>query len=134
MAKVMLKIPEEHAERIEKFLSEKGYKAEEALPLLVEYGLGCLDPLEMKRLNDEKELEHIKIGTDYSILRFEAYQYFMDNKAMTMQLRLMLADNRRLKEKLREEGLGQMPECEWDEWGEDEIKAFYDRYVFARRE
>jgi len=131
--KIVLKIPVEHAERLEKFLSDKGFSVEDAFPVMIEYGLDCLDPDELKKINEEKELEQAKIGKSYPTLRFKTYQYFMDNQAMTMQLRIMLTENRRLKEMIRDSGLEQVPKSEWDRWGEEEIKRLYEKYVFTKR-
>lgn len=133
-ARLKVAIPHEVAEKLEQFLKEKGLSKRQGVPLLIEYGLSgeSEEELEKLRLEKESQLHHL-YGT-YCNMKFRAYEYFMENKAITMRLPFLLSKNRSLKQKLVEEGLqGYISQDEWDNWNEDKVNEFFRKYVFMNR-
>jgi len=71
----------------------------------------------------------------YSSTRFHAYEYFVENRAITIGLRFALSENRLLKSRLRNECLQTLvPKDEWDGWNESTIESYFSKYVFAGRD
>jgi hypothetical protein len=65
-------------------------------------------------------------------MKFRAYEYFMENKVMVMNLPRMLDENRMLKRRLEMRGLAEfIPRDEWDNWDQSVIDAYYKKYVFG---
>jgi hypothetical protein len=123
----------EEAERVKRFLDEKRLLWEGGIGLLLAYGLSDETEDELEILRREKELNMFKLGQKYATMRFRSYEYYQENKALTMRLRLMLNENKSLKKTLEKENLS----CEvhdnfWDDWGEEKIDDYYRKYVFGR--
>lgn len=133
-ARLNVAIPYEIAEKLEKFLKEKGLFERQGIPLLIEYGLSDESEKELEKLKLEKESQmHHMYGT-YCTMKFRAYEYFMENKAMTIRLSFLLSTNRSLKRKLVEEGLqSYLSHDEWNKWDEAKIDEFFHKYVFMNR-
>jgi hypothetical protein len=67
-------------------------------------------------------------------MKFRAYEYFMENKAITMRLSFALSKNQSLKQELVEEGLQScISQDEWDNWNEARVNEFFRKYVFMNR-
>jgi hypothetical protein len=127
-------IPHEVAEKLEQFLKEKGLFGRQGVTLLIEYGLSDESEEELEKLRLEKESQFHHLYGTYCNMKFGAYEYFMENKAITIGLSLLLSKNRSLKQKLAEEGLqGYIPQDEWDNWNEDKVDEFFRKYVFMNR-
>ena len=133
-ARLKVAIPHEVAEKLEQFLKEKGLFERQGIPLLIEYGLSDESEEELEKLKLEKESQmHHMFGT-YCNMKFRAYEYFMENKAITIRLSSLLSKNQSLKQKLVEEGLQRyLSQDEWDSWGEAKIGGFFRKYVFMNR-
>lgn len=135
--KVRLKvvIPYEVAEKLRLFLKEKGILEGQGIPLLIQYGLSSESEEELERLKNEMKSKIAqKLWGEYAIMKFKAYEYFMENKAMVMKLSSMLQENRMLKRRLKTEGLQKLiPKDEWDSWDNSTIDAYYQKYVFGCR-
>ena len=133
-ARVAVELPSGFVGRLSQFLSEKCLLPEDALPVMVEYGLEAEDEEALKRLKEERDRDLCRIDSEYATLRFRSYQYFMVNQAITMKLNILLSENRRLKEACRANGL--LPEDssdEWDAWGSEKVVELFRRYVFTNR-
>jgi hypothetical protein len=66
-------------------------------------------------------------------MKFKAYEYLMENKAMVMRFSNMLYDNRLLKRRFQTKGLQKLiPQDEWDSWDESVIDSYYHIYVFGK--
>lgn len=132
--RVALELPSGFIGRLSQFLSEKCLLPEDALPVMVEYGLEAEDEEALKRLKEERDRELCRIDSEYAALRFRSYQYFMVNQAITMKLNILLSENRRLKEACRANSL--LPKerrDEWDGWGSERVGELFRRYVFTNR-
>ncbi|MEM3579050.1 MAG: hypothetical protein QXL54_02355 [Candidatus Bathyarchaeia archaeon] len=135
--KVRLKvvIPYEAAEKLRWFLKEKGILEGQGIPLLIQYGLSSESEEELEKLKNEmKSKTAQKLWGEYAIMKFKAYEYFMENKAMVMRLSSMLQENRMLKRRVKTEGLQKLiPKNEWDGWDDSTVDAYYQKYVFGCR-
>lgn len=134
--KTHLKVAISHAaaQKLEQFLKEKGFSRRQGIPLIIEYGLSDESEEELEKLKLEKESHARHLYGTYCIMKFRAYQYFMENKAITMRLPSALSKNRSLKQRLREEGLQSfVSQDEWDEWNEAKVKEFFRKYVFMNK-
>jgi len=132
MVRLKVAIPHDAAEELYRFLREKGLPEEEGIQRLILYGLNPLSKEEADSLEAEKSSPQKELSA-YAPLRFKAYEYFMENRAITMQLRPLISENRRLKELLRANGLNEFfPRSEWDGWDEAKIEEYYSKYVFKR--
>jgi hypothetical protein len=133
-ARLKVAIPHEVAEKLEQFLKEKGLFERQGIPLLIEYGLSDESEEELDKLRLEKESQiHHMYGT-YCNMKFRAYEYFMENKAITMGLSFALSKNRSLKQRLKEEGSqSRISQDEWDKWDEARVNEFFRKYVFMNR-
>lgn len=133
-ARLKVAIPYEVAEKLEQFLKGKGLFERQGIPLLIEYGLSDESEKELEKLKLEKESQmHNMYGT-YCVMKFRAYEYFMENNAITMRLSFALSKNRSLKQRMKEEG---SQDCilqdEWDNWDKAEVNEFFRKYVFMNR-
>jgi hypothetical protein len=115
------------------FLKQKGYvslgREREGMSLLLEFGLSEESREELERNKNEmwKESSH------YAAISFQTSEYYAKNSAITMGLRLHLQENKLLKQKLKEKGLGDYAsEDEWDKWNDSFISELYRRYVFGK--
>ena len=128
-----LKIPisEVTARELHVFLKEKGLNKTEGTEKLIEYGLSDESEEELKILRMEKESQMSKLGRQYSVMRFKTYEYYLENKNLTMKLRSMLKENRSLKTRLVKVTDGFSTVDEWDSWSEDKIDELLQRYVFT---
>jgi hypothetical protein len=133
-ARLKVAVPREVAEKLEQFLKEKGLFERQSIPLLIEYGLSEESEEELEKLKLEKESQmHYMYGT-YCTMKFRAYEYFMENKAITMRLSSLLSKNQSLKQRLVEEGLQRyLSQDEWDTWDEAKVNEFFHKYVFMNR-
>jgi hypothetical protein len=127
-------IPHEAAAKLEQFLKEKGLPRRQGIPLLIEYGLSDESEEELEKLKLEKETQMRHLYRTYCNMKFRAYEYFMENKAITMRLSFVLSKNRSLKQRLKEEGLQSfIAQDEWDNWDEAKVNEFFRKYVFMSR-
>ena len=133
-SRLKVAIPHTAAEKLEQFLREKGLFERQGIPLLIEYGLSDESEEELDKLRLEKDSQiHHMYGT-YCNMKFRAYEYFMENKALTMRLSSSLSKNQSLKQKLAEEGLQScLSKDEWDNWDEAKVNEFFRKYVFMNR-
>lgn len=129
-----LKIPvsEGTARDLYYFLKEKGLNKTEGTERLIEYGLSDENEEELELLRAEKESQMSQLGRQYSVMRFKTYEYFFENRILTMKLNLMLKENRSLKARLGKVTNEFSNVDEWDRWGEDRIDEFLKRYVFTK--
>jgi len=128
-------IPDSEAESFRKFLSEKGLSQSYGIPLLMQYALSDENEEELEKLRLEKDS---KVGrslySEYAAMNFQAYEYFMENKRITMKLNLLLSENHSLKKRLEDEGLQNCVfKDEWDDWDKARVDEFFDKYVFVNR-
>lgn len=116
-----------------RFLEQKGFVSygheADGIALLLEFGCSTENHEEM-----EQDMEAMRRdGPHYAALSYQTAEYYAKNSAIAMGLRFHLQENRLLKKRLREEGLGELAsEDEWDRWDEDTIAELYRRYVFCR--
>jgi hypothetical protein len=115
------------------FLEHKGYLAfgqeTKGIAQLLRYGLSEKNRSELEKNKSELDL------SQYAGMRFELYQCYQDNNTVTLGLSMSLAENRKLKQALRTEGLDNLvPQDDWDNWDDRFIKTFFQRYVFGRQE
>jgi len=129
-----LKIPisEGIARELHDFLKEKGLNKTEGIEKLIEYGLTDESEEELELLRVEKEAQMSQLGRRYSVMRFKTYEYFFENKNLSIKLNLMLKENRSLKTRLEKVTDRFNNVDEWDSWGEDKIDDFLKRYVFPK--
>ena len=133
-ARLKVVIPYETAKRLEQFLKEKGLPKRQGIPIIIEYGLSDESEEELQKLKSEKESQTHDLYGTYCIMKFRAYEYLMENKAITMRLSFMLSENRSLKHRLKEQGLqSYVAEDEWDKWDEAKMNEFFQKYVFMDR-
>ena len=133
-AHLKVSIPREAAEKLEQFLNEKGLFERQGIPLLMEYGLSDESEEELDKLRLEKESQMDHMYGTYCVMKFRAYEYFVENKAMVMRLSSSLSKNQSLKQKLAEEGLQScLSKDEWDNWDEAKVNEFFRKYVFMNR-
>jgi hypothetical protein len=133
-ARLKVAIAREVAEKLKRFLKEKGLLERQGIVLLISYGLSGESEEELDKLRLEKESQiHHMYGT-YCNMKFCAYEYFMENKAITIRLSFLLSKNQSLKQKLVEEGLqSYLSQDEWDNWDEARVNEFFRKYVFMNR-
>jgi len=133
-ARLKVAIPHVAAEKLEQFLREKGLFKRQGIRLLIEYGLSDESEEELDKLRLEKESQIHHMYNTYCKMKFHAYEYFMENKAITMRLSSLLSKNQSLKQKLAEEGLqSYISQNEWDRWDEAKVNEFFRKYVFMSR-
>ncbi|MDG7016551.1 MAG: hypothetical protein JRM82_04155 [Nitrososphaerota archaeon] len=112
-----------------KFAKEKGYvKREELLSLLFSYGVSEREGVDIEKRHSEMFV----LGGKYSSMKFQAYELFTDNRALTLKLSTMLPDNRKLRRLAEEEGLMTEKKEEWDGWDQEKVDGFYKKYVFIK--
>jgi len=81
-------------------------------------------------LKDEMRSENGRnLWGEYAVMKFRAYEYFMENKVMVINFPRMLDENRMLKRKLEMKGLTEL--IPKDEWDQSVIDAYYKKYVFG---
>lgn len=135
IGKVHLKVTISHevAVKLDQFLKEKGLWKSHGFSMLIQYGLSEENEEELERLKLEMQSKRGReLWGEYCIMKFRAYEYFMENKAITMKLRFLLSENRLLKKKLENEGLqSYLSKNEWDSWNEAVIDNYYRKYVFV---
>ena len=115
------------------FLKQKGYvslgREREGMSLLLEFGLSEENRSGLER--NQKEMW--KESSCYAAMTFQTAEFYARNTAITLGLNLHLQENRALKKRLKEKGLGEFVlEDEWDKWDENFIDALYRRYVFHK--
>ena len=130
-ARLKASIPQEAAEKLGRFLNEKGLSKRQGVMTLIEYGLSEESAEELERLKSEKESQMNRMWGEHAPMKFGAYEYFTENGALTRRLPLSLSRNRSLKKQLRDKGLHSLvPKDEWDDWKDEEVDSFFRRYVF----
>jgi hypothetical protein len=131
--RITVAVPYEVAEKVRLFLKEKGILESQGIPLLIQYGLSGENEEELEKLKDEMRSENGRnLWGEYAVMKFRAYEYFMENKVMVMNLPRMLDENRMLKRRLEMKGLTELiPKDEWDNWDQSVIDAYYKKYVFG---
>lgn len=114
---------------ISSFARGLGYiDAKEALPILFSYGVS-----EKKGVDIEKRRREIfAVSGSYAAMKFEAYQLFADNRALSMALSTMLPENKRLRELVRRKGLPVPDDEEWSRWDQGKVDSFHAKYVFPK--
>lgn len=114
---------------LSRFAREKGHvRREEFLSLLFSYGVSDREGIDIGK----RRSEMFALGGSYSTVRFQAYELFTDNRALTLALSSTLSDNRRLRRLAEEQGLAPPKKEEWDDWSRATIDGFYQRYLFVR--
>lgn len=114
---------------LSKFGREKGYvRREELLSLLFAYGVSQKEGVDIEKRHSEMFI----LGGKYSSMKFQAYELFADNRALTLKLSTMLPDNKRMRKQAEEKGLVPAKKEEWDGWDHDSIDSFYKKYVFVK--
>jgi len=133
-ARLKVAIPHEAAEKLEQFLKEKGLLKRQGILLLIEYGLSDESEEELDKLRLEKESQMQHLYGTYSVMKFRAYEYLMENKALARRLPFILSENQSLKQRLEKEGSQScIPQDEWDSWDEAKINEFFRKYVFMNK-
>jgi len=133
-ARLKVVIPREAAEKLKKFLEEKGLPERQGIVLLVNYGLSDESEEELDKLRLEKESQMNHMYGTYCVMKFRAYEYFMENKALTIRLSSSLSKNQSLKKELAEEGLQRyLSQDEWDNWNAVKVNEFFRKYVLMNR-
>jgi hypothetical protein len=132
--RIKVTIPYEIAERVRLFLKGKGILESQGIPLLIQYGLSSESEKELEGLKREMSSKAAKnLWGEYAVMKFKAYEYLMENKAMVMRLSNILYENRLLKRRLQLKGLQKLiPKDEWDGWDESVIDSYYHKYVFGK--
>jgi len=121
------------AEKVNRFLKEKGLPERRSIPMLIEYGLPEESEEELQKLESERESQmgHNMWGT-CAVMKFKAYGYFMENKYLVMKLSLLLSENRSLKKRLETLGMqGLVPKDEWDDWSQETVDDYFRKYIFT---
>jgi hypothetical protein len=131
---IKIVIPYETAKELSRFLKEKGILESQGVPLLIQYGVSSESEEELERLKREMNSKAAQnLWGEYAVIKFKAYEYLMENKAMVMRLSNMLYENRLLKRRLQLKGLQKLiPKDEWDSWDESVIDSYYHKYVFGK--
>jgi hypothetical protein len=120
------------ARELHAFLKEKGLNKTDGTEKLIEYGLSDESEEELEILRMEKESQMSQLGRQYSVMRFKTYEYYLENKNLTMKLRSMLKENRSLKVRLGKVTDRFSTVDEWDSWSEEKIDELLKRYVFTK--
>jgi len=128
-------IPVTEAENINKLLKEKGLSQKNGIPLLIQYGLSDETEEELEKLRLEKNSKAgYSLTSRSAAMHFQTYQYFMENKRLTIKLNIMLSENRSMKKRLENEDLqNRVPKDEWDNWDKARVDEFYRKYVFMNQ-
>ncbi|ASJ09341.1 hypothetical protein A3L11_08905 [Thermococcus siculi] len=105
--KVTLDIPDELFSRIEELAEKYGFRTEEALKILLTGDfLEDTEGISDEKLEElEKEMERLEgrlyeLEGKWSPLKFRTYYLAMDNQNLSIQLSAMIAQNKRLRERL----------------------------------
>jgi len=132
---IKVAIPYEAAEKLSHFLKEKGIPESQGIPLLIQYGLSSESEEKLESLKNEMKSKAAQnLWGKYAVMKFRAYEYFMENKAMVMRLPNILNENKSLKRRLKTKGLRKLiPKDEWDNWNKLRIDNFYRKYIFTSR-
>jgi len=133
-ARLKIVIPYKAAEKLDRFLKEKGLPERQGIPMLIQYGLSGESEEELEKLKSEKESQMGRIWGAYAVMKFRAYEYFTENKALTMRLPSSLSENRSLKRRLENTGIQSLvPKDEWDDWNQETVESYFRKYVFMSR-
>ena len=118
-------------EEISGFARRMGYTAmKELLPILFSYGVTNEEGVDIEK----RRSEMFALGGRYAAMKFESYQLFSDNRALSMALSTMLPENKKLRKLVAEKGLAPAKHEQWDDWTQDKIDSFYQKYVFILKE
>jgi hypothetical protein len=133
-SRLKVAIPFEAAKKVKVFLEEKGLSRKQGIQILIEYGLSEENEKELEELESERKSQINYLYGNYCRMKFQAYEFFMENKALAMKLRLLLSENQSLKNRLKHEGLQRyISQDERNSWDEEVIENYYRKYVFANR-
>lgn len=133
-AHLEIAIPYEIAEKLDHFLKEKALTEREGISALIQYGLSEESEEELAELESEMRSQISHLSGKHATKSFLTYEYFIENKEITLRLRFLLSENRFLKERMKKESLQtRVPEDEWDNWDEPVIGGYYQKYVFTPR-
>jgi len=133
-AHLKISLPNDVVNQAKSFLKEKCIPWDQGVQLLIIYGLSDETQEEFEQLRQERKSKIFKLGQQRSIIRFRSYEYFQENRILTMKLRNMLNENRSLKKGLKKEGYGsEVSRNEWDNWNEEKIDYYYTRYLFGKK-
>ena len=115
-------------QQITDFARRMGYTdMKELIPILFSYGVSEKEGADVER----RRLELYSLGSKYAAMKFEAYQLFNDNRALSMALSTMLPENRRLRKLAAERSLGPYRQESWDDWSQEDIDRFHKKYVYS---
>ncbi len=110
------------------FARRMGYSdMKELLPMLFSYGVSDEEGADI----EGRRPELYALGRKYAAMKFEAYRLFNDNRALSMALSTLLPENRRLRRLAAERGLLPQTREEWDEWAQEDVDRFYQKYVYS---
>ncbi|NJE76106.1 ribbon-helix-helix protein, CopG family [Thermococcus sp. ES12] len=105
--RVTFRIPDEIMERIKELCERYGFRVEEAIRIVLLHGYLEDDPNAnqetFERLKEEisrLEKELYELEGKWSPLKFRSYYIALDNQNLAIQLSAMIAENRRLRERL----------------------------------
>lgn len=133
-SRLKVAIPFEAAKKMEVFLEEKGLTRRQGIQMLIEYGLSEENEEELENLESERKSQIHYLYGNYCRMKFQAYEFFMENKVLAMKLRFLLSENQLLKNRLKCDDLrSYVSQDEWDNWNEALIENYYRKYVFANR-
>jgi hypothetical protein len=133
-ARLRVPITSEAVARLDQFLKEKGLPRRQSIPMIIQYGLSDESEEELKELKLEKDLHMGHLWGAYCQMKFRSYEYFIDNKVLTMRLQLSLPENRSLKMRLKKEGLQScISTDEWDNWDRAVVDDYFQKYIFVSR-
>ncbi len=125
--KITVKLGGKSLKEISNFARQMGFMMEDLLPILFSYGVSEKAGVDVEK----RRSEMFAIVREYSVMRFEAHQIFNDNRALTMMLSTMLAENKRLRRLAEEKGLIPKKKEEWDSWDQEKIDIFFKKYVLV---
>jgi len=130
-ARLITTIPPEAAMKLKQFLMEKGLPERQGVETLIQYGLSEESEEELEKLKKEKESRMNRMWHTYATMKFQAYEYFMENGLLTRRLPYSLSKNHSLKKQLENMGLQSLiSRDEWDNWNEAMVDRYFRRYVF----
>lgn len=132
-AYLQIKFDRAFYEEIAAFLIQKGYALnagdKTGIYLLIEFGLSDDSPEELEKIKQEM----LKSSSRNAAMSFRTAQYYSNNQTIAIGLTVHLSENRRLKQELKEKGLGQyVAENEWDRWDDEYVDGLYKKYVFGK--
>ncbi|MDG6920475.1 MAG: hypothetical protein JRN59_03005 [Nitrososphaerota archaeon] len=115
-------------QQIADFARRMGYTdMKELVSMLFSYGVSEVEGADVER----RRPELYSLGGRYAAMKFEAYQQFTDNLALSMALSTMLPENRGLRKLAAERGLIPHRKEPWDNWTQEDIDGFLQKYIYS---